>query len=235
MLERFFNFIFPNFCEICGKNLDLEEVLVCKKCESNLPYIKAYCKKCGSPLSESITEAYEKEIFYCSYCISHRFYFDRVEVIFHYKEPVSSWINKIKFSKDYVLAYNLGRFIRKRVSFNLSDYEFIVPVPLSKERIRKRGFNQSLLIGWGMLGKKLNDQVIVRIKDTKPQTELNQKQRWENVKEAFRLKFQVKEKNILVIDDVMTTGATLNEIAKLLKKEKAKRVDVLVIARSGVS
>lgn len=178
-------------------------------------------------------ENYGKEINYCSYCISRDFYFDMVEAVFYYKEPVSLWISKIKFSKDFVLAYDLGRFIRRRIFLDLTGYDLIMAVPLSKERLRKRGFNQSFLIGWGLLGKRPKDKVLIRTKDTKPQTELTQKERWENVKEAFALHTeQVKDQRVLIVDDVMTTGATLNEISKVLKKGGAKRVDILVVARS---
>lgn len=233
LIKKFLDIVFPRLCEICGKCLSFEELLVCKDCEVKLPYLRSYCKRCGFPLPETMIENYGKEINYCFYCISHNFYFDRVEAVFYYKEPVSLWINQIKFSNNFVLAYDLGRFIRKRIFLDLSEYDLIVAVPLSKERLRKRGFNQSFLLGWGLLGKRPNHNILTRVKDTHPQTKLNQKERWKNVKDAFKLSTtQLKAQKVLIIDDVMTTGATLNEVAKVLKEGGVKKIDILVVARS---
>jgi ComF family protein len=103
---------------------------------------------------------------------------------------------------------------------------------LSLKRLRERGFNQSFLLTWGFLEKKPSHKFLKRILHTKVQTELPQKERWENVKNAFLATNEVKEKSILIIDDVMTTGATLNEASKALKNKGASKVYVMVLARS---
>jgi len=231
--KNFLHFFFPESCKICQKPLKDEEILVCGNCFKGLPFIKIYCSRCGNPLEEALIDyLLNKSISYCSYCERQKFYFDKVFIVFSYKSPISDWINEIKFGKDFVLAYKLGILLKQIMKEKLPEVDLIIPLPLSLKRLRERGFNQSFLITWGFLGKKPFDKFLHRILHTKPQAELSQKERWKNVKNAFLAKDEVKEKSILIIDDVMTTGATLNEASKALKRKGADKVYVLALARS---
>ncbi|WP_028841285.1 ComF family protein [Thermodesulfobacterium hveragerdense] len=232
LLNKVLDFFFLEFCEVCNHHLKPQEIFVCRRCLKTLPFLKLYCQRCGSLVSETLLEKGIDRIEYCSYCLEKDFYFDRVFALFQYKEPVSEWLVRIKFAQDFRLAFALGKLIRGFFSFLIRDVDMILPVPLSNERLRERGFNQSTLLAWGFLGRKPSSEAISRFKCTKPQTELTGKERWENVKGAFLAKDWVKDKKVLLIDDVMTTGATVNEVAKALKMKGVKEVYVLVVARN---
>ncbi len=234
-INKFLNLIFPAFCKVCNKPLTSTEILVCNECIKKLPFLKSYCPNCGTPIPESLKNYTSyKDLDFCSYCYKQNFYFDKTFPVFYYREPLSKWLISIKFGKDFSLGYSLGKFIRKLLK-NLPKVDLVVPIPLSSERLKERGFNQSLLIAWGFLGKRPHQHILKRWKNTRPQTELSQKDRWKNVKNAFKADISVKNKNVLLIDDVMTTGATLNEAAKSLKKAGAKKVYVLIVAKNPLN
>jgi len=235
-LKEILNFFFPEGCKICQKPLNNNEVLVCSKCLSALPFIKIHCLKCGNPLDETLKEYLKNNnISYCSYCEKQKLYFDKAVVCFFYKPPVSDWINEVKFGKNFSLAYKLGILLKMILKEKIPKVDLTIPLPLSLKRLRERGFNQSFLITWGFLGKRPSEKILKRIVHTKPQAELSQKERWKNVKNAFLASDVVKGKSILVIDDVMTTGATLNEAAKALKNKGANKVYVVALARSSLT
>ncbi len=139
---------------------------------------------------------------------------------------------KAKFKEDYVLAYQLGQLLRQVVILPQEVYEDILPIPLSAKRLRERGYNQSFLMLWGFIGRKIDSEVLIRFKHTQPQSELSEKERWENVKGVFKVAKEIKGKKILLFDDVMTTGATLISASKELRKAGAKEVEILVLCRA---
>lgn len=233
ILSKFINFIFPALCIKCNAPLKEEEVLFCKTCLFTLPIAKSYCKKCGTFLSETLLDYFSPEkLAYCSFCETTKIYYDKIYIGFYYKEPLRELIHKAKFKEDFSLAYLLGKLLRKVCKISLADYDIIAPIPLSLKRERERGFNQSLLILWGYSGIKLPSKVLIRIKHTKPQSELNGKERLENIKNAFSTLCELTGKKILLVDDIMTTGATLREASKVLKKAGAKEIHILVLARA---
>lgn len=133
---------------------------------------------------------------------------------------------KYKFVKD--LAKPLSKLLLKKINF---DYDFIIPVPLHQKRLRWRGFNQSEL-----LAKEINQNkvlnALVKIKNTKPQMQLSEKQRKQNIKNTFKCVFDLKNTKILLIDDIETTGSTLTECKKVLLKAGAKEVYCLTLAKT---
>jgi len=233
LLSKVLNFVFPEFCKLCNKPLADKRSIVCRECLEKLPIIKLHCEKCGTPLDEKIMEVLpHQRVSYCSYCMEHNFYFDMVIPAFFYKEPVSQWITEVKFGCNYTLSYRLGKLLKIVLKNIIPEVDVVIPLPLSSKRLQKRGFNQSLMLAWGFTGKKPSQRFLKRIKDTRAQTELSQKERWENVKNAFLASAEVKNKVVLLVDDVMTTGATVNEAAKALKQAGARKVYVMVLARS---
>jgi ComF family protein len=146
-------------------------------------------------------------------------------------------IQRFKYHGDIKLAAPLGRFWEK-IDFEDLFFEAIVPVPLHPTRLRERGFNQALLLG-RILGKIHDKRVLVtplkRIRNTLPQVQLDHGERAKNVREAFAVMDpkKIKDRHLLLVDDVFTTGATVNECAKVLKKSGAKTVSVLTLARVG--
>jgi ComF family protein len=151
-----------------------------------------------------------------------------------YEGVLAEAINLLKFHGLKRLAHPLGKLL---LNFTLSGIDGIIPVPLSIKRLRERGFNQSLLIARVISKKKripLFMDVLMKKRETPPQIGLSAKERLLNLKNVFEVNGEVKGLRLLLVDDVMTTGATVTECSKQLKKAGAKEVIVLTLARSSM-
>ena len=150
---------------------------------------------------------------------------------FLYEPPVPDWIKRFKFSEDFTLARALSRLLRKHLPPDLS-FDLVVPVPLGRKRLLKRGFNQSALLARLAFGRV--DEVLVRTRETPPQSELSGAERRRNVRRAFSVRDEARvfARRVLLIDDVMTTGATVEECARVLRAAGAREVTVAVLARA---
>jgi len=236
---RLFNFsIFS--CQSCHGKAPWLKTL-CQCCEEKLNFIfetKNLCSICALPLVS------EKACF-CAECISSPKYFDLVKSPFSYQSPVSELIQNFKFHKDLgagkFLSQFLINFLNKNINKDCLDLpELIIPVPLHLKKLRKRGFNQSILIAkWVGQALKIpvNYKIIKRHKLTPAQVNLSREERLENLKNAFELvnKNKIKLLNIrhvALIDDVMTTGTTVNEISKILKQAGIEKIEVWCLARA---
>ncbi len=231
--KEFLNFLFPSFCKLCGKPLLNTEVLVCKDCFSQLPVLKHYCKKCGNPLK---IEKTRDKLNYCSYCEEKKLLFDKVLVLFEYTSPVKNWILEFKFKENFVLAFTFGKLLGKIFKSEVETSDYIIPVPVYSEKQKQRGYNQTYLIALGIDKRKLLPDFLIKTKETLPQSSLSFKERWKNLKGVFKLlsEEKVKGKKILLVDDVITTGATLNECAGVLKKAGVEKVKTLAIAKTTI-
>lgn len=145
----------------------------------------------------------------------------------HYDGIIRKAIREVKYRGKYAIFSEVAKMFPK-LNFN---FDFLVPVPLSKQRLLKRGFNQSEKLAKYLKFPVLN--CLIRTRDTKPQFDLKISERRENVKNAFALKQKLPAGNFCLVDDVATTGATLSECAKVLKKSGAKKVYAICIARGG--
>ena len=209
MIDMLLNFLFPPVCGICGK---IETEWVCEKCleklKINIIHRKVYNK-----------------------------YYDEMIYLFNYKD-VRKLILKYKFNNQAFLSNMFLQIIlkNKKLCRNLKFYDIIIPVPMYKIKKQKRGYNQTELIT-KKIAKNLelqeDSKVLLKIKNTRTQSKLNEKQRYENIKNVFYIKDneKIKNKNIILFDDIITTGATINECAKILKQNGAKKVTVLAIAK----
>jgi ComF family protein len=151
-----------------------------------------------------------------------------------YEGVLQEAISQLKFHSVKRLSKPLGRLL---LSFDLSGINGIVPVPLSMKRLRERGFNQSLLIARIVSKEKgipMLIDILLKEKETPPQTGLSAKERLSNLKGAFEVKGNIEGMRLLLVDDVMTTGATITECAKVLMKAGAKEVIALTLARSSM-
>lgn len=150
---------------------------------------------------------------------------------FLYVPPVSDWIKRLKFAEDFTLARGLSRLLRKHLPRELS-FDLVVPVPLGRKRLFKRGFNQSALLARLAFGRL--DEILVRTRETPPQSELPASERGRNVRRAFSVKDETRvfARRVLLVDDVMTTGATVEECARVLRAAGAREVTVAVLARA---
>jgi len=177
----------------------------------------------------------------CGPCRTQKPYYTQGFALFSYEEPTKSIFHQIKYAKKpwllKVFSEELEAFSK---SPDIDRYDSVVPVPLDPKRERERGFNQALTIA-RMLKRRANakglrvEQAIKKRKKTIPQTQLHRIERLVNLAGAFTVnkKCRLRGKQILLVDDVFTTGSTINECAKILKAEGADRVDFLAIARSS--
>ncbi len=221
------NLLYPNTCCFCGK---VSRTDICKECENKITYIEEpLCKKCGKPIRYE-----EKE--YCADC---------AENTFSYEQGRSIWLHtgKVRWSVYQFKYHNrriYGGFYAKEM-FRLYkglikswDIDVIIPIPLHWRRKRKRGYNQAEIVArhlGKMTGLSVDTKSVVRVKNTRPQKELNHKQRKKNLKEAFRVTRHWKAwKNVLLIDDIYTTGNTIDSLAKILKQHGVHKVFFLTIS-----
>ena len=235
-LKGLVDFLYPRACVVCKKNLGVTSVdgIICLDCwgkiKKNLP---PFCRRCGRTLEK---KSPYKNI--CVVCIKNPVYFDRAFSPCLYEGPVKELVHQFKYQgKDYlapVLTRLMADFIREfDVPMDLLD--FVVPVPLFKTRLRQREFNQAEVLAKniaGIFNKKLVADNLIRVKNTRTQTELTPGQRLSNVKESFKVRESscFEGKNILLVDDVLTTGATCSEASCALKEAKANIVFVMTAA-----
>ena len=204
--------------------------MICFACKLDLPWLGNTCPRCAVPLTNPTQGT-------CGQCQSQPPFYDRVYSLFSYRQPVSGLIVGLKFHHRLPLARLLGRLMADHL-LNLLDSspDIIVPVPLHPRRVTERGFNQARELARPIskgLNIKICPDVIERFRNKPPQTTLSRKQRLKNTRGTFRVRDNLPKGHILIVDDVMTTGATVNELARILKHEGVERVDIITLARAG--
>jgi len=204
-------------CLLCGAETGPE--LLCPACIGELPALPESCPRCALPSPAGAV---------CGNCLNRPPHFDATLALWRYEFPCDRLVQALKYRARLALA---GFFARSLASRPLPEVDLIVPMPLHPKRLAERGFNQALEIA-RHLGRPIEPRGVLRVKDTLPQTELPYEERAKNVRRAFLCKLDLSGASVAVLDDVMTTGATLNEIARVLKRAGATRVENLVIART---
>lgn len=235
LIETFLELLFPEkgICFICDNyDEDIGDDHICSECREKVVYIGSHkCSVCGRPL----------ELGYipdkCPECINHPHYFVKAISPLEYSGIIRDAIHKYKYNKKHYMYKLFGPFLVQAIKEDgLEGIDLIVPVPLHSSKMSERGFNQSELLG-KYISKKLNipldSKNLVRFKKTAVQNKLDKAERKKNVRNAFKAVDgeAFRGKRILLIDDVFTTGATVDECSKVLLKEGAKDVFVLTIAR----
>lgn len=204
--------LFPPICGICGK---INQEGLCNKCKVKL-----------QELEESSIINIENK------------YFQELIYIFKYEGLIRKLIIDYKFNeKSYIYVCFVNLILKnKKIYEKLQSYDTIIPVPISKKRMKERGYNQSLLIA-KQISKDvkipLQTNCLFKTKNIIAQSKLNKEQRKENIQNVYKLKNReiLKNKRILLIDDIYTTGSTVNECAKILQQGMPKKIDVLVLAK----
>ncbi len=228
--------IYPRTCLICKQDLakTCVDEFVCVKCwasiKKNTP---PFCRRCGRNLDrESLAKTY------CSACLKAPKHFDRAFAPCIYEGPIKNLIHEFKYRKIDYLAKTLSGlmvdFIRE-YDVPVSSMDIIIPVPLHPARLREREFNQAELLARNIASvftKIISADNLVRLRHTRTQAELEGSDRLTNVKDSFSVKWpdRIKGKSILLIDDVLTTGATSSEASRALKNAGANSVFVLTLA-----
>lgn len=206
---------------------------LCHSCEQELPWLDERCEICALPLAMSGLE--------CGPCRRKAPAYTRVEVPWHYGFPVDALITRFKHNAQWplgrMLAEGLARWLLQAYADGLARPQRLLPVPMARERLRKRGFNQTqMLAQWlaPLLNIRCDDTLLLRPQAKRAQQELNAQARWQNLHSAFALadKALVRGLHVAIVDDVMTTGATAQALALLLRRAGAHRVDIYCLART---
>jgi len=216
----------PHDCFLCGAFAGA--TLLCDECRQDLPRIAAACcPLCAlpTPTNGGI----------CGACLKQPPFFDATQCRFRYAFPVDRLVQALKYQHRLAVAQFFADALLETSATMLMQTDLLLALPLSVQRLRDRGFNQALEIARPLakrLGLPLHTNGYGRSLDTVPQTSLPWKERHKNIRGAFECGMDLTGKAVTVIDDVMTTGATLNEFARTLKNHGAARVTNLVVARA---
>jgi ComF family protein len=201
--------------------------LVCTPCEADLPRLKSarnvLCDTCALPVTAGAR---------CGACLAHPPAYDHVCAPFEYAFPADALVMALKYRGMLAIAPLLGKAVAACLDVRP---DAIVPMPLADERLRERGFNQGQEIARhvaGITGIPLLPRACRRVRNTPPQAVLPWKERAKNIRKAFVCDEDFSGKHVAVVDDVMTTGATLNELARNLKAAGAARVTGLIATRT---
>jgi len=209
-------------CILCGTFSD--NGVWCESCDADLPRLgKAHCPVCGLPtLNGDI----------CGKCLKHAPSFDSTLSSFAYAFPIDKLVQAIKFSGRIALVNQLADTLSSRI---VTHPDYIIAMPLHPMRLRERGFNQSQLIAQRLvksLGVSLLTDVCKRTRNTTPQSSLPWQERGKNMRNAFTCVADLSGKHIAIVDDVMTTGTTIEELARTLREKGAIKVSAWVLART---
>ena len=228
LINKILDVVFPSntTCLVCGGELNHnKESEMCEDCLKNLPYITApSCIVCGAPI-KSMAKV-------CNYCQNHKPTYTRAIAPFVYEGEMVGLIHSLKFGNAKYIAKSLAFFMAECFKSHNLSADIIIAVPLSYQRKKQRGYNQSELLATEvskMLNISLEVDCLKKIANTKPQEKLTYKERQQNLKNTFSVinENKIKNKTILLIDDVYTTGATAINCTNTLKKSGAKNVIIL--------
>ncbi len=217
-MRKFLERLFGGSCFLCrGAATDL----LYEPCDADLPRLaQPCCPRCALPSPRG-------EL--CGRCLNETPHYDATVAALRYDFPADVLVHALKFRGELALARLLGSLLSNQI--HTIEIDRVIPVPLSAARLRERGYNQSVEIA-RQLGAKLDLALCVRERDTPAQMDLPYAQRKRNVRGAFRCTRSLAGARVAVVDDVMTTGATLNEVASVLKQAGAARVVNWVVART---
>lgn len=219
---------FPRCCPLCDEVIPYGQQICCD-CEKKISFIREpVCKKCGKQLENERQE-------YCGDCNRKKHCFVQGKAVFPYRKEMKLSIYRFKYANkreyaDYfaqAAVWNYGDWIRTR------EIEAIVPIPMFNRKMRQRGYNQAEVFAKA-LGRELEiaveSRLVYRVKNTVPQKELNSRQRKDNLKGAFQVRTNiVKYRKILLVDDIYTTGATIDAVGEVLKAAGVEEIYFLCI------
>ena len=225
---------YPPTCEGCSANIEAGDYL-CETCRSRAPRIvPPFCSKCSEPFSGAITTA-----FSCSNCANQTLHFEAAVAAYRARGIVRRLIHEFKYDQREYLRHVIGGWLGEVLNDGRLDpaqFDVIVPVPLHPTKLRERGFNQAQLLAQSLsartdLPMKL---ALERVRFTRTQTAFDRAERMQNLRDAFRLRAgqDVQRLRVLLVDDVLTTGSTLSECARVLKKSGASSVYAATAARA---
>ena len=213
------NLFFGGACFVCRGSA---RELLCEACRRELPQLAdELCPRCALPTPRGAL---------CGRCLAEPPAYDATTAVLAYDFPADALVHALKFRGELALAPLLGRLLLNAVQHQ--NVDCVIPVPLSSARLRSRGYNQAVEIARHLARGKLDIDACVRHQDAAPQMQLPWDERQRNVRGAFGCRRPLTGATVAVVDDVMTTGATLDEVARTLKRAGAARVVNWVVART---
>ncbi|MBN8827685.1 MAG: ComF family protein [Sphingobacteriia bacterium] len=235
IFSKAIDIIFPPKCLFCQKII-LDHLTICSDCFKEIEFVgKNKCKRCAVPLKYDYGEEIE-----CARCIESSPVYNKLHAIFYYGDYLKEAVHKFKYTDKTSYSKFFSTYMVRSISNEFKNFDYLTYVPLHYLKIIKRKYNQSNLLARNV-SRLINMPVIhalKRVKNTVPQNNLKYTERQINVKDVFvfnkKISNKIKGKNILLIDDVVTTGSTVNECAKILIEAGANSVSVLCIARAYV-
>jgi ComF family protein len=230
-LKKIAAWLLPYTCLFCSASSSRQQD-ICQACLDDLPKLENPCPRCAKPLPFAHSD------LTCGECIKLSPPFDFTHALFAYESPITRFIMQLKFNHALVNARILGELLTEKIQRDWYQHKplpnLIIPMPLHPNRLKERGFNQAIEIARPIakslqLPLQLSD--CLRIKETAAQATLLAKERQYNIKQAFKVNKNFSGQHIAVIDDVITTGHTMTEFCKSLKKAGASKIDVWCCAR----
>jgi len=219
--------LFPARCRLCGD--PAHAASLCAPCHAELPWLGLHCRQCARPLA-AVPDGVS-----CGSCQRRRPAFNRTRAALHYQPPVDYLVKRLKFGHELALGPVLATLFLHTLERDAALPELLLPVPLHPARLRTRGFNQAAELA-RLLGCSLDIPVrhlCRRTRDTSPQSQLPPSARRLNLRNAFALAKAPQVAHVAIVDDVMTSGQTAHELARVLKSGGVRTVDVWVVARAG--
>jgi ComF family protein len=228
------DFLFPPRCPACARRT--ARIEWCGQCRAAITPVRSpLCPICGESFAGSGPD------HQCTRCLMRPPHFDRARACALYRadrrSPLMDALHRFKYGRDVTLAPVLGAYLTEHAPLTI-DHDLLVPVPLDLERLRWRGFNQAAALTRVLAARsrrRWDPLALRRCRATAPQVGLGEDERRRNVARAFAVRepAAVRGRSILLVDDVMTTGATAEECAKAMRRAGARRVEVLVLARAA--
>ena len=234
MLRALASRLLPLRCVVCAMRRGMPQISLCEQCEADFfSAHRSRCERCAISMSAAHAGGHRL----CGQCLGQPPHFDATTTLAEYVSPIDGMVKALKFTARLDLASFFGRLLALRVLAQSTDERksIVIPVPLAFERARQRGFNQSHHIARAFAAasdKRLAADRLLRVRHTPPQQALALKERRLNVRGAFAVEGNVDGESVFVVDDVMTTGSTLDEVARVLKRAGAAHVHNLIVART---
>lgn len=224
-MAGFMETLFPQSCLLCS-SWQAGPLGICVGCLDDMPWhMDNACPQCALPSSDNML---------CGQCLKTPPAFDAARSLFQYRFPLSAVLQQYKYGQLLTIARTMGLLVAEHIG-RQSAADCIIPMPLHRRRLQERSFNQSAEIA-KVVSEQLHIplalQACARIKSTPPQASLPYKQRIRNMQGAFECRAALKDMRVILLDDVMTTGASLDALAKTVKDAGASHVECWVIART---
>jgi len=227
-----YELIFPSQCQLCG-DLAHFKIPLCNTCLKKVQKIgNLRCEICGKAFTGETNRI-------CGNCIKEKPKFDQARAWAKFEEPMVQIIHQFKYQRGFQFAnWMVNNLVEvHQTQFSDQKFDLLIPIPLHWKRLLQRGYNQALILAQPLSKKlkiPLDTTILQKTTNTPPQVGLSSAQRKENLKKSFQIKKPklIAGKNILLVDDVITSGATANEASKILKQAGAKKVCILALART---